>query len=81
MAPGCSHQKEINSLIHANKGVLISTSTFTEPAVKLAEKAPQAISLIDGSELSKLMIEFGVGVSRTNIRVIPQLDQSFFVDI
>jgi restriction system protein len=68
------------SMHHASKGVIISTAPFTEQAIESARRAPQAIRTIGGEELARLMIEFGVGVSRTKVRVVPEVDQGFFVD-
>jgi restriction system protein len=62
----------------AMKAVLITTGTFTKQAVADAEGLPLAMRLIDGKRLAALMREFGVGVSQTRVRVIPELDRSFF---
>jgi len=69
------------SVNHAQKGVLITTATFTKAAHDCVSEAPQAIRLIGGRELADLMVEFGVGVSRTKTMVIPQLDRDFFEDV
>ena len=60
----------------ANKGVLITTSTFTQHAVQFAESI-ERIVLIDGSRLAELMIEFGVGVSHRVVKV-PSIDRDYF---
>lgn len=65
---------------HAGKGVLITTGSFTKQAEADALSAPLALRLIDGKNLAALMREFGVGVSRVHVRVIPELDRSFFED-
>lgn len=64
----------------ATKGVILSTSSFTSEARKYIERSPKAIRLVGGAELSKLMTEFGVGVSRSDVVVIPKLDEDFFDD-
>jgi restriction system protein len=46
----------------ASKGVFITTSTFTKDAVECANEMGSRIVLIDGEELTNLMIERGVGV-------------------
>lgn len=42
---------------HANRGVFITTSTFTKDALDFVEAMPQKIILIDGKQLASLMIE------------------------
>jgi restriction system protein len=63
---------------HALKAVLITSGNFTKQAVTAALDAPLAMGLIDGKRLAALMREFGVGVSREHVRVIPELDRTFF---
>lgn len=60
----------------ANKGVLITTSTFTQHAVEFAQSI-ERIVLIDGGRLADLMIEYGVGVSHRIVKV-PKIDSDYF---
>lgn len=60
----------------ANKGVLITTSTFTPHAVEFA-RSIERIVLIDGARLTDLMMEYGVGVSHRTIK-IPKIDSDYF---
>ena len=60
----------------ANKGVLITTSTFTAHAVDFA-RSIERIVLIDGAQLTKLMMEYGVGVSHRTVK-IPKIDSDYF---
>jgi restriction system protein len=60
----------------ANKGVLITTSTFTQHAVEFAHSI-ERIVLIDGTHLADLMIEYGVGVSHRVVKV-PKIDIDYF---
>jgi restriction system protein len=46
----------------ASKGVFITTSSFTSGAREFAKQVPQRPILIDGEKLTKLMIQYGVGV-------------------
>lgn len=59
----------------ANKGVLITSGRFSQPAIDSASRAN--IVLIDGDELAKLMIENEVGVSVRSIK-IPRVDSDYF---
>ena len=65
----------------ANKGVLITTSNFSETA-KLTERNISAgnktIRLIDGRELARLMIDYSVGVITKTVYEIKELDENFF---
>ena len=42
----------------ANKGILITTSTFTSPAIKFAEDKP--LELIDGTKFNGLLTKYGI---------------------
>lgn len=60
----------------ANKGVFITTSTFSQQAIEFAGSV-ERIVLVDGSKLADLMIEHEIGVSSRSIRV-PKLDSDYF---
>ncbi len=66
---------------HANRGVFITTSTFTRDALDFVEALPQKIVLIDGKQLASLMIEHDVGVSRTKPYTLKRLDHDYFEDL
>jgi restriction system protein len=62
----------------ANKGVFVTTSSFTKGAVDYVRNLPQRVILIDGERLTALMIEHGVG-TRLHSRIdIQRLDEDFF---
>jgi restriction system protein len=46
----------------ANKGVFVTTSYFTKPAIEFAERHSFKMVLIDGTQLTGLMIRHNVGV-------------------
>ena len=60
----------------ANRGVFITTSTFTQQAVDFAGSV-ERIVLVDGSKLAELMIEYEVGVASRAVR-IPKIDSDYF---
>ncbi|MDR0912200.1 MAG: restriction endonuclease [Methanobrevibacter sp.] len=63
----------------AKKGIFITTSKFTEDAKRYVEtQAISSIVLIDGIKLSKLMIDFNVGVSQKQKYEIKQIDSDYF---
>jgi restriction system protein len=62
----------------ANKGVIITTSSFTAEAKKDAERMAGRIALIDGSQLASLMYEFDLGVSVVSTFVVKRPDSDYF---
>ncbi len=62
----------------ANKGVILTTSTFTPAARKYVEKSHKAIRLVEGKELAGLMVEFEVGVQAEVVIRVPKVDEDFF---
>jgi restriction system protein len=64
----------------ASKGVFITTSTFSRSARDAVQRARGSIVLIDGDELTALMIEHRVGVSHKPIQ-IPRVDNDYFEDV
>lgn len=65
----------------ATKGVFISTSKFTESARKCAKEVSDTIILIDGQSLTKLMIEYNVGVQLEETILIKKIDEDMFCEI
>lgn len=62
----------------ANKGVLITTSTFTPDAKAFVQSIGKRIVLIDGGMLAELMIENEVGVVTESTYRLVRVDQGFF---
>jgi restriction system protein len=60
----------------ANKGVFITTSSFTPQAVEFAGSVERVV-LVDGARLADLMIEHEVGVTSRSVRV-PKIDSDYF---
>lgn len=65
----------------ATKGVFITTSKFTEAARKCAKEVSDTIILIDGQSLTKLMIEYNVGVQLQETILIKKIDEDMFSEI
>lgn len=61
----------------ADRGVFITTSRFT-PAAQQAAQHFKTIILIDGIKLTKLMLEYQVGVQPTQTLTFYQVDEDFF---
>jgi restriction system protein len=62
----------------ARKGVLITTSHFTSEAKDYVGKIEKKIILIDGDELTQLMIEHNVGVSEVETYSVKRVDIDYF---
>lgn len=63
----------------ATKGVFITTSEFTKEAIEYSRTAMNArISLVDGRQLTKLMIEHDLGVSPIARYEVKRVDSDFF---
>jgi len=60
----------------ANKGVFITTSSFSTQATEFARSVERVV-LIDGTRLAELMIDHEVGVTLRPVRV-PKLDSDYF---
>jgi restriction system protein len=65
---------------HADKGVFITTSDFSDDAIQAAQKSSKKIVTINGIRLAKLMIEHDIGVSREDEFIMKRLDTDYFVD-
>lgn len=66
--------------VGAAKGVFVTTSSFSAPALEFVRHLPQRIVLIDGDRLADLMIEHGVGVRIARTVDVKRLDEDFFVE-
>jgi restriction system protein len=64
----------------AKKGVFITTSDFSKDAIHFASQIETKIALIDGSQLARLMIDHGLGVSLVETYEIKRLDSDYFAE-
>lgn len=63
------------------KGVFITTSEFSDKAIKAArESGNLRIKLVNGEELTKLMIKHNLGVQIKTKIEIKKLDEDFFIE-
>ena len=62
----------------ASKGVFITTSTFSKPAIEYVESIQRRIVLIDGVTLANMMIDHGIGVTPLDSYVLKRLDADYF---
>ena len=60
------------------KGVFVTTSSFTKGALNYLAKSPKRIVLIDGKELSHLLVRHNVGVRTKMGLEIKRIDEDYF---
>jgi restriction system protein len=62
----------------ASKGLFITTAKFSQSAIETAQR--QHIVLINGEMLTRLMIEYNLGVSVSQVYEIKKIDTDYFSD-
>ncbi len=65
---------------NANRGIFITTSSFTREAENYAAKINPKIVLISGKQLSQLMIEYNVGVKTITVYETKKIDIDYFIE-
>ncbi len=65
----------------ANKGVFVTTSSFSSDAKAYADRVQQRLVLIDGQRLVRLMIAHDVGVRTRQSYTIKSVDEDYFVEV
>lgn len=64
---------------HAVRGIFITTSSFSRDAREYVQNLRETrVILIDGDELSRLMIRHKVGVTVVKTIEVPEVDENFF---
>ena len=61
-----------------SKGVFVTTAKFNQAAKAVAHNSSKRIILIDGEELTRLMVENGVGVREKTTIEIKRIDEDYF---
>ena len=64
--------------VGASGGVFITTSSFSSDALKYVERLSPRVILIDGQQLGRLMVQYGVGVAVTQALRVTEVDENFF---
>lgn len=64
----------------ANKGVFITTSSFTHDAKMYVESIPQKVVLIDGEMLAQLMIDNDIGINKIVGYDLKRIDSDYFIE-
>lgn len=60
------------------RGVFITTARFSEPAKRYVQGIQKQIVLVDGEELTRLMLRYNIGVREDRTVLIKRLDEDFF---
>jgi restriction system protein len=74
--------RDFNTAVQANqasRGVFITTSKFTSDAIEAKKTLMHTrIILIDGKDLTELMLDYGVGVTLDKAYKVFKIDENFF---
>ncbi len=60
------------------KGVFVTTADFTCTARDYVARSPKRIVLIDGAELARLMVRYGIGVRTRTTYEVKRVDEDYF---
>ena len=72
-------QAFVGAMQDVQKGVFITTSSFTKEARNYAEKQQQkSLKLIDGDLLAELMIKYGIGLEKIQTYTVYKINEDFF---
>jgi restriction system protein len=66
------------SLKKAHKGIFVTTSMFSPASVQTARDLGSRIVLIDGIQLTKLMIRYNIGCRDEEVLHLKRVDEDFF---
>lgn len=62
----------------ATKGVFVTTSSYSGPAIDYVKHLPQRVILIDGDRLAELLVEHEVGVRVSRTIAVKRIDEDYF---
>lgn len=63
---------------HASKGVLVTTTHFPEGAQAFCSRISRRVVLIDGVQLTRLMIRHNIGVAMRECFALKEIDMDYF---
>lgn len=66
------------SLKKAQKGIFVTTSAFSSPAIETAAGLGSRIVLIDGDHFARLMIQYNIGCREEEVLYLKKVDEDFF---
>jgi restriction system protein len=62
----------------ATKGVFVTTSAFSKDAKEYADRISKRVILIDGDDLTKLLLQYSVGVRTSAVYEVKRVDEDYF---
>ena len=65
----------------ANKGIFITTSSFSKDALASVKEYGAKIVLLDGVQVAQYMIDYNVGVAADQVFEVKKIDSDFFEEI
>lgn len=65
----------------SDRGVSLTTSTFSTGARQEAERVAARIELVDGTRLAQSMLKQGVGVQARTTVVLHEIDEDVFDEV
>ncbi|MSO77512.1 MAG: restriction endonuclease [Alphaproteobacteria bacterium] len=65
----------------ATKGVFVTTSHFASQARQYAQRSPKRLILIDGDELTRFLVKYGVAVRIYRTLQMKKVDTDYFDDL
>jgi len=65
---------------HARKGIFIATANYSKEAQEFASNIENKIILIDGDQLTQLMIDHNVGISTSTTYETKKIDLDYFTE-
>ena len=76
---GASEIRDFIGAIQTSRGeygIFVTTSEFTRDAIETAKKSGK-VKLVDGHEMARLMMKYGLGVAKTPVHVA-KIDRDYF---
>ena len=61
-----------------NKGVFVTTAGFTRAAKDYVARSPKRIVLVEGEELARLLVRYGIGLRTSHTYAVKRIDQDYF---
>ena len=68
------------SVTRSGHGIFVTTSDFTKDAIDSAQRSG-IVRLVNGAQLVRIMAESGLGVRKSNIEIITEMDEDFFAGL
>jgi restriction system protein len=65
-------------MVGSNKGVFLTTSRFSGPALDVVKELKQQIVTIDGQQLAEYIYEYGLGLQVEQVLTVKKLDWDFW---